>query len=78
MILSRGLLGVAARGTNMDGDEQLIECVRELPCDWKTRLKSYKDQTAKENAWKEVAKQVIAGISLNVTVRLLYYDVVMH
>ena len=58
ILASRGLLGVATLDASMDIDEQLIECARELPCLWKTHLKSYKDQMAKENAWKGVSEQV--------------------
>ena len=42
----------------MEGEEKLVEAVREFPCLWKVKSKSYKDQTARENAWKEVSKQV--------------------
>lgn len=42
----------------MEGDEQLIEAVRGFSCLWMVKSKAYKDQTAKENAWKAISKQV--------------------
>ena len=42
----------------MEGDEKLVEAVRSFPCLWQVRTKAYKDLTAKENSWKQVAKQV--------------------
>ena len=33
-------------------EEKLIEEVREFPCIWDTSSRSYKDQRARENAWK--------------------------
>ena len=42
----------------MEDDEKLIEAVRSFPCLWQTSSKSYKNMRVRENAWKEVAKQV--------------------
>ena len=42
----------------MEGDEELIEAVRGFPCLWLVKSKAYKDQTAKENAWKAICKKV--------------------
>ena len=39
-------------------EEKLIEDVREFPCIWNTCSRSYKDQRARENAWKHVAQVV--------------------
>ena len=39
-------------------DEKLTEAVRNYPCLWLVNSKGYKDAVAKENAWKEVAKEV--------------------
>ena len=39
-------------------EEKLIESVRKFPCLWNASYKAYKDQRARENAWKEVAKVV--------------------
>ena len=39
-------------------EEKLIEEVREFPCIWDTSSWSYKDQRARENAWKHVAQVV--------------------
>ena len=38
--------------------EKLIELVRAFPCLWRPKVDGYRDLIAKENAWKEVAKQV--------------------
>ena len=38
----------------MKGDEKLVEVVCGFPCLWKVKARSYKDQTVKENVWKEV------------------------
>ena len=37
-------------------DELLIEAVRGYQCLWQVNCRSYKDNRAKENAWKEVSK----------------------
>ena len=39
-------------------EERLVEGVRGLVCLWDCKAKSYKDQTTRENAWKEVAALV--------------------
>ena len=39
-------------------DEKIIEGVREFSCIWDTSSKSYKDQRARENAWKHIADTV--------------------
>ena len=39
-------------------EEKLIEAVRALPCVWQVNSKSYRDQTARENTWKQVAEAV--------------------
>ena len=39
-------------------NEKLIETVRSLPCLWQVRSKAYRDQKAKESAWKQVAEAV--------------------
>lgn len=39
-------------------EEKLIELVRAFPCLWRPKADGYRDLIAKENAWKEVAKQV--------------------
>jgi len=39
-------------------EEKLIECVREFECLWNVKEKSYKDQRAKENAWKVIVEKV--------------------
>lgn len=39
-------------------EEKLIEAVRCFPCLWQVAAKAYRDQRAKENAWKEVANKV--------------------
>ena len=38
-------------------EEKLIESVRDFPCLWNISCKAYKDQRAKENAWKSVTKE---------------------
>ena len=38
----------------MEGDEKLVEVVRGFLCLWKVKARLYKDQTVKENAWKEI------------------------
>ena len=50
----------------MDAKEKVIEAVRAFPCLWTVKSKSYKDQNAKENAWKEVSKQVNSGKTCSV------------
>ena len=39
-------------------EETLIEEVRGYLCLWKHSELSYKDRTARENAWKEIARKV--------------------
>ena len=39
-------------------DEKLVEAVPCFLCLWQVSSKSYKDASARENAWKEVASQV--------------------
>ena len=39
-------------------EEKLIEAVRALPCVWQVNSKSYRDQMARENTWKQVAEAV--------------------
>ena len=39
-------------------DEKLVDAVRYYPCIWQVNSRMYKDITAKENAWKEVASKV--------------------
>ena len=39
-------------------EEKLIEEIREFPCIWDTSSRSYKDQRAREDAWKHVAQVV--------------------
>ena len=39
-------------------EDKLIEAVRALPCLREVNSKSYRDQRARENAWKEVAQTV--------------------
>ena len=46
-------------------DERLIEAVRAKQCLWKVTTMSYKDLRLKENAWKEVAEEVIYFQTLN-------------
>ena len=46
-----------SRASEMD-EEKLIEAIRSLPCLWQVSSKSYRDQRARENAWKEVAEAV--------------------
>ena len=43
---------------NIMSEERLVEGVRGLVCLWDCKAKSYKDQTTRENAWKEVAALV--------------------
>ena len=43
---------------NIMSEEKLVEGVRGLVCLWDCKAKSYKDQTTRENAWKEVAALV--------------------
>ena len=38
-----------------DDSERLIEAIRNFHCLWKVSCKTYKDLTARENAWKTVA-----------------------
>ena len=45
------------RREEMD-EEALIEAVRGFPSLWMTSSRKYKDLRAKENTWKEVAKEV--------------------
>ena len=48
-----------ARELALEMDEEaLVEAVRSFPCLWQSSSKKYKDLRAKENAWKEVAKEV--------------------
>ena len=54
----------------MEGDEKLVEAVRGFPCLWKVKARSYKDQTAKENAWKEVSRQVKYSDTVAVFLRM--------
>ena len=49
----------------MEGDEKLVEAVRSFPCLWQVRTKAYKDLTAKENSWKQVAEQVSVAYTGN-------------
>lgn len=39
-------------------EAKLIESVRCFPCLWQVSDPSYKDVTARQNAWKDVASQV--------------------
>ena len=39
--------------------EELAEAVREYPCLYDKAKKEYKDKIVAENAWKEVADQLI-------------------
>ena len=39
-------------------DEKLIEAVRGFACLWEVNSKLYKDNIAKENAWKTIGEQV--------------------
>jgi hypothetical protein len=47
--------------------EQLIEAVRRFPCLWQVNLKSYKDQRARENAWKKIAEAL--GVSYDLCMK---------
>ena len=38
--------------------EKLIEEVREFQCLWMVSARGYRDQWAKENAWKKIASDV--------------------
>lgn len=38
-------------------DEFFIECVRQYPCLWDTKLISYKQLDVKDAAWKEILKK---------------------
>ena len=39
-------------------DEKFTESVRSFPYLWQVSFKAYRDQRAKENAWKMVANEV--------------------
>ena len=39
--------------------EKLVEAVREYRCLWDVSKAAYKDRRKKENAWKEVATNII-------------------
>lgn len=51
-------LGAFGEEEKMTPEEKLIEAVRNLPCLWQVNSKSYRDQRARENAWKEVTETV--------------------
>ena len=53
-------------------EEKLIEAVRVLPCLWEVNSKSYRDQRARENAWKEVADTVREFLEVLYTVYTVY------
>ena len=53
-------------------EEKLIEAVRVLPCLWEVNSKSYRDQRARENAWKEVAETVREFLEVLYTVYTVY------
>ena len=40
------------------GGEKLIEGGREFPCLWMVYARDYRDQRAKENAWKKIASDI--------------------
>ena len=42
-------------------DEKLIDCVRSFPVTHDPSKKSYKDRTAKDNAWKCIATALERG-----------------
>ena len=42
----------------MADSETIINAVREFPCLWQVNSKSYKDQRARENAWKRVSSSI--------------------
>ena len=56
--------------TKMDMDEVLIEAVRNFPCLWQASSKKYKDLRAKENARKEVAKEVCKMYTCKTMIRI--------
>ena len=39
-------------------DEKLVEAVCRFACLWQVNSKAYKDNIAKENAWKAIGEQV--------------------
>jgi len=44
-----------SKSFNSVDDEKLIECVRNYPVLYKLSDKNYKDNSVKENAWKEIS-----------------------
>ena len=47
-------------------DEKLVEAVRGFACLWQVNSKAYKDNIAKENAWKAIGEQVhICSMCIN-------------
>ena len=39
-------------------EEKLIEGVKSFPCLWEVSCKGFRDQKAKENAWRAIASEV--------------------
>ena len=55
-------------------DERLILCIEEHPTLWDTRQPAYKDSTAKQGAWRRIARELnITGV-LSVFKHLLYFQ----
>lgn len=46
---------IESKSLNSVNDEKLIECVRNYPVLYKSSDKNYKDNSVKENAWKEIS-----------------------
>ena len=52
VLLPTIILNLAPTFSKEDGAEKLIEAVRYFPCIWDDFSKSYKDISARMNAWK--------------------------
>lgn len=43
---------------DMEDIEKLIESVKKYPCIWDVRLHSYKCNTTKDNAWRQIMREI--------------------
>ena len=44
--------------TNDDLSEDLHEAVKKFSCLWDLRVQGYRDRSAKENAWRDIQKEL--------------------
>ena len=62
-------------------EEKLIEAIRSFPCLWQISNRFYRDQRARENAWKQVAHEVREWVDIRsciLTIFLIIQEMEFH